>query len=298
MLGIDTASGLYYEGMGLMGFGLWPSPVVTIATIESQFGVAEAESRSIQLEHARNVFREDSFDPVTRIRRGRLYTRTPEGRNTWRVRPHPAFPNEVVYGVDGAGWLPKTLASFNPLDVSTLNLGPHPHRNVVLGTGRARTYWMIVDIERIATGEELVTLKARSRLGILPELDEQKLPPLGSASITDTYDKAADAAYKLGSESTIDRCRDAASAMLGGWLAHTTQNAKDSHRDLNDVSDRVFAQNKRLAGHAGSLIALLHVRGKPNEQARHGFRRLSDEDAAAALACLGLIVRELGFEKD
>ena len=78
------------------GHAVWPSPVVIPAEI-----VTEPEGR-LHSEDRRNpvadgiVFREDSFDPVTRIRRGRFYQVGNRQPSDWHVQVHPAVPNEAL----------------------------------------------------------------------------------------------------------------------------------------------------------------------------------------------------------
>jgi hypothetical protein len=79
VLGIDERGRLYYEGEMMAGFGIWPAPIVTIAEAR-MMGTGNLHStRELSLSASSVVFREDAFDPVTRIRRGRFYKKTPGG---------------------------------------------------------------------------------------------------------------------------------------------------------------------------------------------------------------------------
>ena len=73
MIGIDSNTWLVYEGVSNYGHGVWPTPVVSIATLITGDADWEKLPSSPHLDNAKLIFREDSFDPVTRIRRGRLY---------------------------------------------------------------------------------------------------------------------------------------------------------------------------------------------------------------------------------
>jgi hypothetical protein len=297
MLGIDIMGALYYEGEGMRGYGLWPAPVVTMGRVLSRGALATPDSVVVQLVDAKVVFREDSFDPVSRVRRGRFYRRTPEGINNWLVQPHPAFREEVGFTPDYSGFLKKQLCSFNSWLI-TQDEGIGKGSIVVLGTGVAVSSWRIVDVERITTTEDLVTLKASSRMGVLPELTNAELPVGAAERIASSYDKAADAAHRLGPESVIDRCRDSAAVLLGSWLAQVAPDASQAHLDLAKAGSAVHAQGKRVAGSAGQLLALLHARGKPSEQAKRGVRAPTEADSAVALECLSLIARELGYASE
>jgi hypothetical protein len=50
------------------------------------------------------------------------------------------------------------------------------HTTIALGIQEAMTLWRVIGIEQISTGEDLVTLKARSNLGVLPNLSESEIP--------------------------------------------------------------------------------------------------------------------------
>jgi hypothetical protein len=47
----------------------------------------------------------------------------------------------------------------------------------------------------------------------------------------------------------------------------------------------------------GRIVARLHSRGKPNEQACKGLRALSDDDADLAVDCLKTVLVEFGWAR-
>lgn len=288
--GIDRMGGLYYEGEGFRGYGIWPHPVVSIARFLARGAEVSSLPAVTLLGEAVTVFREDSFDPVSRVRRGRFYQRTPNGINEWAVQPHRAFNEEVGFRKDHDGFFRKDMVSFNSRHLPRAEAAACD--GVFLGSDPASTRWRIIDVERITTGEDLVTLKAASRLGVLPELELAGVALAERKALADAYDKAADAAYRLDPESVIDRCREAATAMIGWWLANTTGDPTERHHDLAAASRRL-SEKKKLAGSAGSLIALLHARGKVVEQVRRAVAPPIEDDARVALECLGLVAREL-----
>lgn len=70
-IGIEKHQGLVYEGDSGYGRGLWPTPVITPAKfVYPSEGDLKAHSSSDVFGYR---FREDSFDPIARIRRGRFY---------------------------------------------------------------------------------------------------------------------------------------------------------------------------------------------------------------------------------
>ena len=62
-------------------------------------------------------------------------------------------------------------------------------------------------------------MRARSSLGILPELIESKVSSQQLAKVRETLKKLAEAPYRAGPESIVDRAKDAAQWAVGTWLA-------------------------------------------------------------------------------
>ena len=89
-LGIAQQSGLIYEGVNAPDLPSIPLPTVTQAKlIESEADWNKLPNHLIDMPMSW-VFREDSFDAVTRVRRGRLYE--PSGTSQpvqFQVSPHP-----------------------------------------------------------------------------------------------------------------------------------------------------------------------------------------------------------------
>lgn len=92
MIGIDRNTWLVYEGVSTYGHGIWPLPVISMATlIENEDGWKTLPTSPFQYETG-SIFREDSYDPVTRIRRGRLYAWDGQMQpRDWYVQQHPGL---------------------------------------------------------------------------------------------------------------------------------------------------------------------------------------------------------------
>ncbi|MFL9989031.1 hypothetical protein [Paraburkholderia sediminicola] len=299
MLGIDQSDRLFYEGSpSLYGHGIWPSPFVSTAALMLD-GFAEIDLPATErLADARAVFREDSFDPVTRLRRGRLYEK-PDGMSNpfWHVQTHPALRHEINKAVSNGLWQ-RQLDTFRPKRIDRSILLPARRAIVALGTADSFTLWTPVSIERISTGDDLVTLRARTSLGLLPELAVDAVPRHGFTALVAALDKVADSAYRHGAESVIDRCRDGATVALGLWLDDKEPDKGWRSVDLGRLVKRIRSDGKEalaVLGDAANSIARLHARGKPNVEHQFGGRALVDSDADCAIAMLGVITRELGW---
>ena len=289
-IGIDENNNLVYESRNTFGHAIWPAPVLTPAkiTYESEGKlVAASQRKSIGDE---SVFREDSFDPVSRIRRGRFYFAGNQQPIEWRVYTHPATPGETW--TQGRDFSKKRLITYfgNPLgEKLSTKSGEQPL--VLLGRDDRFTIWTVINIEAISSGEDLVTLKARSGLGVLPRVDERQIPEKFRATVIESLDGFADEVHRSGAVSVIDRARDAASQVLLAYFNATAGDAKD----LQKLVPRLDENKKVIAASATTIIARLHARAKPVEKIRHGLRPIREQDADLAVQCVGTILCELGW---
>jgi hypothetical protein len=154
-----------------------------------------------------------------------------------------------------------------------------------------------VGIERIVTGEDLLTLRARSSLGVLPEINETAIPVDAKAKVIETLGKLSEAAYRAGPESIIDRARDVAQWCIASWLADKESDPKLRNVDLGQLVSRLPDKDyPAIRGVAGAL-ARLHVRNKPNEQERYNTRPVTEDDAEFSIAAIGLMLREIGWSR-
>lgn len=291
-IGIDENDGLFYEGDNEYGRGIWPSPTVMIARVVSGPEHPSADPEMEQLGLAPLVFREDTFDPVARLRRGRFYFRMPNSSRPcqWHVRPHPALPNEL----GGSPRVDKSLYSFYAwLATQHLSVSIAPSI-VALGTNVANTLWRVLSIEKIVTGEDLVTLKARASMGMLPELNERAVPAGDLPKVRRVLDALVDAVHILAPGSIVDRARDASQWCLGVWLSNFTGNEKHKIQDLAALAKNL-PEERRILRALAQINARLHSRVKPNEQERYPIHPITEADAEYALAAVGLLLREIGW---
>ncbi|WP_286506184.1 hypothetical protein [Variovorax davisae] len=170
--------------------------------------------------------------------------------------------------------------------------------DIAVGSGYA-SIWRVVQTERMANLDVLVTLKALTTFGVLPDIDDAMVPRQSLGAVRDAMDRASDSAYREIPTSVIDQCRNAANVVLSHWLV--ANGAADSvlKNDLGATLIKVQqdASRREAACFAGSLINRLHPRGKANEQASKGLRVPVEEDSLIAIQALGFILREVGWAK-
>lgn len=292
-IGIDDNLNLIYESTGAWGYALWPPPFLFPCNIQS---VLDKEIWPVQVSprfEIKYLFREDSFDPVSRIRRGRLYRRTLQQQpSSWHVYPHPAL--------QGATKRPNkddvvrrdliTFESFR-LEIEVpdlLTLQPL----FVLGTTERFTLWTLVSIEGIAGGEEMVVLRSRQTFGSLPRILMENIPELRRTKVMEMLNKVSEEVYKSGPESVIDCCRDAASAILGAYF-------NEDEKDLGPLVKKLSSppDHREVSRDCADLVRLFHARAKPSEQAKRKPRPITEQDAELAVQCLGTLLCELGWAR-
>jgi len=297
MIAFDRDNGLVYEGRANYGYAVWPVPVISIATlIKKDVSLSEIPENN-DLTSANLIFREDSFDPISRIKRGRFYDFTDGAKSpVWDVQVHPILPSES-YRANKEGVLQKQLWNWHECSISNHMNSYSNMPTVVLGTKNAHTRWKIVGLEKTINGDELVTLRAQSNLGMLPELIPENIPEISRQKTQEAIEKLVETIYRSGPESIVSRCRDAASAILGAYLWNIESNAP--FKDLGDLIKILKRppekEQKAIVISAATIIARLHPREKPNEQIARGLRPLYDGDAEIAVNCVATLLREVNF---
>ena len=286
-IGIDKNLGLVYEGDSNYGRGLWPTPVITPAKfVYSSDEDLKACSSS---DHFGYRFREDSYDPIARVRRGRFYCTQDSLIQRWKVARHPGSPfDSIAPDIHGFS---KNLETFygNPIWYKIQEREENPI--VLLGVDDRFTSWTIISVEAIATGEDLVTLKARNSFGILPRILDGKVPEDFQAKLKETLETFTDEVHRSSPVSVIDRARD---VMAHALLAHFDLR-KENAKDLSVLAKKLEDEKKYIGANAAKIVAQLHARAKPSEQEKRDLRPIREQDADLAVQCVGTLLCEIGL---
>jgi hypothetical protein len=292
-LGIETQTGLIYAGsnVGLLMPAI-PIPMVTQARlIREPKDWSNAPTGPISW-----ALREDTFDPVTRTRRGRLYetdTTFPQP-STHRVVPH-LYEDPFGRQEGAGGRTAKQLLVYK----SCRSLLAEKHQGLgltlALGDATAASAWRIIQAEIDATGCLMVTLKSLSAFGILPELDIAKVPSDLQKPAAQAFERVLNSAFRESPISVIDHCRNAMALFLSAWLIGQKHDRSILAADLGKVAETVGQPpyKREALSWAAKIVARLHSRGKDNEMLSKGLRAPVDEDAKLALEALGFVLREL-----
>lgn len=298
-LGIDSRTGLIYEGYGDPIHPVSPSPNITRAyLIESDDDWRKLPS-AFSNDFFSWIFREDSFDPVTRIRRGRLYAPFQSSQpNPVNVAPHPA-DHPPIPSVHLSGVLRKELNTY----ISCTQLMGKPNQGlglkIALGAMEAVSLWRIVQTEILANRCILLTLKSLSAFGTLPELDLSKIDPAHHEAVKQAMDRALDSAFRETPISVVDQCKNAIAVTLARWLVQQGHDHSILSKDIGDVAKAVLAAPHSMfaLGNLAQVVGRLHARGKGNEQHAQEARIPTEEDAQLALEAYGFALRDIGWAR-
>lgn len=298
-IGIDRRSGLIYEGRSDPTYPAWPTPVVSQCTLIEAPGDFSRLPHSLDQDPFGWLFREDSYDPVSRVRRGRLFQKF--GNQSWEfatVEAHPALISEGM-GI-GAGERPrKELSIYIECTDLLIKVNKGEGMQLAVGVRDAHSMWRILQTERTVNLDVLVTLRAESAYGILPDLDATKINPDSLPLLLSALERVLNAAYRELPTSVVDQCRNAATVIVSRWMHQEMNCAKQIEKDLGGwmsaIREHFKERPRRALCSALELIQVLHPRGKDNELVKMELRPVTDEDAELCVHAVGFIIREVGW---
>jgi hypothetical protein len=208
--------------------------------------------------------------------------------------PHPGTIHDGGH-FPTMGTAPRMLHGFRAFGARRiLKTGAQPSI-LAFGARSAYSLWRVVDVELTVSGEDLVTLRARSSLGLLPELREIAVPSDALPKVKETLETLVVAAHTSAPSSVIDRARDAALSCAGAWLSEKIGDPRFRTKELAELAKTAESANHVLAASALRSIARLHADAKPNVQELKSARPPMEADAEYALAAIGLMLRDIGW---
>lgn len=296
-LGIERSNGLVYEGRGSPSHLVMPTPVVSQATLIESASDFTKVPLGLDSHPFTWMFREESFDPVSRVRRGRLFQKF--GSHAWEqilVDAHPAIQSDLS-AARSNGKVSKELGVY----IECAELLSKPRRGegsrLAIGVADAYSLWRIIQTERTASLGIMVTLRAESAFDILPELNKAQVGPDHLAVVQAAIERVLDAAYRELPTSVVDQCRNACTVLASRWLCQTSGNRALLKEDLGSCIKAVQQLAEPRVALSGTLqiIRTLHPRGKDNEAHARGLRAVSEEDAQMAVHLVGFVMREIGW---
>lgn len=296
-IGLHQDSGLIYEGQSTRGHPLWPAPLIFQTVIASESDEEFKAAKSGRMDALSFLFREDTYNSSSRVRKGRLYVASEALIQTWQVYPHPALNENFdgsIYADHNGKFRHKELCTF-----SSFRLRSYLKREGVakpiflIGTEDSFTIWSLVNIETTATGDELIIIRARKSIGALPSIHKDKILKADGKSVIEYMDKLEEDLYRAGPESIVDRSREATTAILSKYLQ--SENIKANGKDLNQLADLCLKKKLEIVTNSAKTIARLHARGKHAEQEKRSPRRITEQDAETAVQLVGMILCDISW---
>lgn len=292
-LGIDPNTHELFEGAEGYGNLLWPVPIVTFAEFRSSHDHVMRPDRPLRMEDAPFIFREHTFDAITRVRRGCFYQQAATNPMPWQIEQHP-FSQEV-----GSRSIHRTvekqLATFTSFPLMKhFEASGISNPLVILGSPSAFTIWTVVNVEAIQGHDELVTIRSRETFGALPGLYGHESTD-AHRGVLDTVRKLERDIHSASPESIIDRSRECAAAVLRVLLdRHGIAGPDKDLSKLISASEQLADYSKGSAVTASArIINRLHSRGKGSEQGRRPTRPIHERDAELAVQCLAFLLVDL-----
>lgn len=299
-LGIDVNTGLVYEGRTGPTHPVWPTPPVFNATLIDEPCDLQNIPRSFTSDPLGWIFVETSFDFGTRVRRGRLYQNFSNvSRETVQVEAHPAVHSDLIKAANNGWRVSKELTVYIEGTDLLLRRNKGEGLKIALGQTDACSVWKIVQVERSLESDVLLTLRAESALGVLPELDTTRINTSNLAAVKSAYDRALDAAYRELPTSVVDQCRNAAVVFISRWMQQHEGLDFPAEKDLGAwikaIQTRFGERDKVALRSTLEIIAKLHSRGKDNERHKMSLRAVGEDDATLVIQAIGFILREIGW---
>jgi hypothetical protein len=293
-LGICQNTQKIYEGNYSHGYPVtYNTLLAPVAFVGMDGEVASEYSRKTQGDFPEWIFREDYFDPITKIRRGRVYQAHGHQPYTWHVQDNGRndLPTESWSG----GTAQKTDVVFYQRSGLTQLRNATQYPSVIIGKDPFITIWRIIDIEYSITDTPMLTLKSFRSFGAIPRMIENNIAPDIKMALLTALEKVENSSNRLGPTDVVDRCRDSLSIVFG-YLGG--DRGKDLGKAIEAFEKRNGNRQESLVSWSGRIVNRLHPRGKPNEQHNKGLRDLTEEDAQLALRCLWLVLVEQGWAQN
>lgn len=296
-LGICHTTGLIYEGTESPEIPSVPTPSVTQARLIETESDWEDLPRGLTNDPLRWVFREDSFDPVSRIRRGRLFESMP-GVAQPSLVVISSHPHEDLYRrvTNEQGRAMKSLFTYWACQGILSKPNKGQGLQLALGSSRAASGWRIIQTEMLANGAVMLTLKSLSAFAIIPNVDYRRVAEPHHQAIANSIERVLDSAFRESPVSVVDQCRAALTVLLSRWLVQDGKEPETVLKlDLGDLAKKLEKHQRHCVAKVAQIVGILHARGKPNVQHEQGARPVESGDDVLALESVSLVLREFGW---
>lgn len=289
-LGVCKNTGAVYEGAYReRGFRFFPAPVLSPATI------VEAAAEEYQASHKSHpyelIFREDSFDPITQVRRGRLYKWS--DKFEWYVNDPYRQDLKLIPQMQGHK-LDANTYERHPIIQNREGERDYRKLKLLLGKERYFTVWEILSVEMMANDEELYTIKSLRTLNNVLDVKQTEHNVEIYPRLEKAVCKLRDCVDRMSPESVIEASRNVLSIVFS-WRIGCKK------MDLGQAVSHYIKTNENqpdMIASCGKIVARMHVRCKDNEKENLQFRDVTEHDAQLAIECVNFLLQEQGWVED
>ncbi|MHB8345990.1 MAG: hypothetical protein ACYDHM_02205 [Acidiferrobacterales bacterium] len=222
------------------------------------------------------LFREDYFNSVTRIRRGRLYQR--DVKTEWNFSHVERIQKDVQAGVF------RVNVSYRTAEDSV-----KPGWTAVLGNNNAQSHWVVVMSEKIGFEAHYLTLKSKTYFGVLPEINLDAIPVANRQDILQALEAVVEAAPIQAPQPVIDACRNAVCHMI---TAKFPESNPTGENDLGLMVRWLNDNRHQTKADTADIVNRLHSRAKANAAAQNGTRPVSRQDANLAVDAIAFLLQD------
>ena len=296
-IGIDQDLYLVYEGQRGWGQAVWPVPTLLAASIIDE-SCKELTPAPSELQRAPFIFVDEGYDPVSRVRKGRLFMKPNSPLEEWYLSPHPAVPGEQTKADLRKGLINKQLVTFWEFNWTPILTQLEIERPLVLlGNTNQYTIWSVIAVEASFSGEAIVYLKARKTLGALPRIKYDLIPESSREQVRAKIDYLATEINVAGPESIVDAVREAMTSILSAYAQQAGLAAAglDLGKLANSLAQAPEQERKGIVINLAKTVALLHSRRKNSEQERRDIRPITEQDAELAIQSVATVVCDIGW---
>lgn len=294
VLGIDKNTHLIYQGLSKHNsYAIWPLPLLFPVKITGIFETSNG-SNSIGLVGADIIFREDYFDPVTRIRKGRLYR--VGNIEPWITQKHPMGETPIPGGYD-INIKQRDICTCTPVNLQEELQGKSIKQiKLLLGNSVASTSWTISSWERISTNEDLLTIRATISYGTLPYMKLGSLEASDRKLIETAFKNLENNLFISTPENIVDCCRDLCESILLAKIRTTIPEYNDAElgKAISKFNE-VFKDEFRNVLNQARTLQTYHSRRKTEEKVKKDLRAPTPQDAELCVLSIGAIICDLGY---
>jgi hypothetical protein len=284
-IGHSQETGLVYAGTtSNWGHVMAQQPLVLAAQLVGRnFSIGDLGNPVFEMPGM--IFLDDAFDPVTRVRKGRLYKQFGSQPQPWYLAQpgtsNPPVERMFTWGQFSLDTELKELKVIDPI--------------LVLGSGEDKTFWDLISIERAIDSTAIVFLRARQSLGLLPEIDYSLVPDAFVEHLSQRVDVLLRDIRTASDESIVDSSREVMTCLLSAKL--NVGGGVKKGKDLGQLVALLEESTPRAStASLAHVIARLHPRRKLAE-VHQGFRRVDSQDAELSVNAVSFVLKEFGWAK-